>query len=332
MVILTPPPAAPQRGDRTTFANRVDAFITWLINFVTELVSLVTNLNSLAAGGAYAIPYTFKAPGSGPGFGTFSLNSTPQNTSTILYLDEVDARGATVTTLINQFYASSSAAKGSLRIQKVNDPSKFLNFDIVSAASTPPYSYRTLTVTPTGGSAASPFADGDSLVIHFQRTGDKGDPGPAGAAGAGGSTIMRVRDDRAAGVSGDTAVATTWATRTLNAVAVNSISGASLSSNVVTLPAGTFRYAGTAGAAQTGSHQAQLYNVSDGTVIDYGTTEFAGTGISVQTRSTLRGQFTIAAPKQISLRHWASAAGNFGTYAATGGTQVYAELIFEKVA
>lgn len=42
---LTPTPTpAPQRGDRTTFSARVDAFITWLTTGVTEFGLLATNV------------------------------------------------------------------------------------------------------------------------------------------------------------------------------------------------------------------------------------------------------------------------------------------------
>lgn len=41
---VTPPPAlTPQRGDRTTFSARMDAFITWFVAVIAQLVALVTN-------------------------------------------------------------------------------------------------------------------------------------------------------------------------------------------------------------------------------------------------------------------------------------------------
>ncbi|MBZ2208467.1 hypothetical protein [Massilia soli] len=41
---ITPPPDGPQRGDRATFAGRVDAFITWLIAAVAQFGALATNV------------------------------------------------------------------------------------------------------------------------------------------------------------------------------------------------------------------------------------------------------------------------------------------------
>jgi hypothetical protein len=53
----SPPPinqftgATPQRGDRSTFSARVDAFVTWLIAFVVQLPALAANVyaNALEA-------------------------------------------------------------------------------------------------------------------------------------------------------------------------------------------------------------------------------------------------------------------------------------------
>lgn len=51
----TPPPIdpvptpVPQRGDRTTFSSRVDAFIVWLINAVTQFGAVATNVFNNAA-------------------------------------------------------------------------------------------------------------------------------------------------------------------------------------------------------------------------------------------------------------------------------------------
>lgn len=50
MAQTTPPPIdpvptpAPQRGDRATFSNRVDAFILWLVNAVTQFAAVATNV------------------------------------------------------------------------------------------------------------------------------------------------------------------------------------------------------------------------------------------------------------------------------------------------
>lgn len=50
MAVVTPPSITPvptpvpQRNDRVTFSDRVDAFVTWLINAVTEFGNVATNV------------------------------------------------------------------------------------------------------------------------------------------------------------------------------------------------------------------------------------------------------------------------------------------------
>lgn len=46
--VITPPPATPQRGNRSTFSNLFDAFILWLVAFVTEIGLLAANVYSNA--------------------------------------------------------------------------------------------------------------------------------------------------------------------------------------------------------------------------------------------------------------------------------------------
>ena len=57
---------------------------------------------------------------------------------------------------------------------------------------------------------------------------------------AGASGVIHVQDQKPAGTSGGAFAAGAWQVRDLNAVVANSISGASLSGNRITLPAGKY--------------------------------------------------------------------------------------------
>lgn len=50
---ITPGPTPPQRNDKSTFSNRVDAFVTWLIAVVSQFAAVATNVynNALEAFG-----------------------------------------------------------------------------------------------------------------------------------------------------------------------------------------------------------------------------------------------------------------------------------------
>ncbi len=120
--------------------------------------------------------------------------------------------------------------------------------------------------------------------------------------------------------------ATTWTQRTLNTVKTNNIASASLSSNRISLPSGTYLIDATVPAmldADTGSseslmHKAKLYNVTATTDLVIGTLEYGSFSISVvgeggsvmlarsSTPSRVRGYFTIASTSNVELRTWAS--------------------------
>lgn len=325
MALLTPPPAAPQRGDRTTFANRVDAFITWLINFVSELLSLVANLNSIAAGGAYAIPYSFGTGGTlgSAAGGWIAVSDFSNQTGTPYFLaDFKDGSGKNVSAQLAQSGASSSAVKATARLQKVGDPSKYMILNVTSYGGT---SWGALFGTVIEASSTNPFAYGDAVILYIQRTGDKGDAGPPGSLPS-----IYVRQELAAGTSAEALASGAWTARNLNTTKWNDISGASVSSSVVTLPAGGYEVEISAPATSTNGHKVRLYNVTDGVVADVGAAAYAlSTG--GMSRSHLRMRFTITSPKAYRIDHFASTGA---TMAGAGGAsiEVYSEFKATKIA
>jgi hypothetical protein len=132
---------------------------------------------------------------------------------------------------------------------------------------------------------------------------------PAAKLGTG---YLSVRDEKASATAGGNAVVGAQ-TRTLNTVVANTIPGASLSANQITLPAGTYRVRASAPAAV--NHRVYLFNVTDGVNQILGTSE-NNTDTSnvdpVWTCSSLEGRFTIAATKVFELR-------DFCAQAKTGG-------------
>lgn len=137
--------------------------------------------NAALAGGAYALPYIFDTAttDSDPGAGKLRLSSTTQNTATVMRLD-LTAGGQDYTTLIDTMDGSTSVIKGSIRLVKQADLSKWMTFDVTARAA--PSGYRNLTVACTDSSSASPFAAGDALMLFFQRNGDKGETGTGAIA------------------------------------------------------------------------------------------------------------------------------------------------------
>jgi hypothetical protein len=315
---------------RATFNSLVDGFVAWFVDtFYNDMVALVSGLNSLASGTAYSIPYKFSTAtaDADPGIWYLRLDNLTQNASAVIRVSTTGSNGKSYATILDTLDDSTSAVKGSLTLQSMSDPSKFLQFNVTGLIGTG--SYRNITVAGTGGSATSPFTADDGLVLKFSRTGDKGDVGPMQTF-----PTIYVRAEHASGTSpGSVGAAATWTTRTLNTVKSNSITGASLASNAVTLPAGTYEYEGSAPAQAVNGHQTQLYNVTDSAVIDMGTSEYASNASSGANRSVLRGQFVLASAKAVAIRHWTVAAvGTYGIAASTGSNEVYAEIRFRKIA
>ncbi len=92
--------------------------------------------------------------------------------------------------------------------------------------------------------------------------------------------------------------------RTLNSTVVNQISGASVSSNDVTLPAGTYIIDGYANAFRLNRHFLRWYNSTDASYIINGQSMFADANNEVQNLATISGRFTISAQKTFALMHY----------------------------
>ena len=117
----------------------------------------------------------------------------------------------------------------------------------------------------------------------------------------------------------------------------NEISGASLSSNQMILPAGTYFIYATAPAMYVDQHKAKLANITDTSDILIGTNEQAGTdGVDYYTtHSKVSGRFTLAAQKTLELQHRCSAtqAAGIGYGFATNFSvvEVYSDVQIWKV-
>lgn len=138
-----------------------------------DMVDQVSKIAAIAVGGAFAIPYIFDTatPDGDPGPGKLRLSHIPHNASTIMRLDLTSA-GQDYTALLDTFDDSTSAVKGSIRLVKQGDITKWMTFNLTAVAT--PTGYRNLSVVCTDSSSASPFSNGDALMLMFQRTGDRG--------------------------------------------------------------------------------------------------------------------------------------------------------------
>lgn len=175
----------PATDSPTEFSAKAAAFVlaqralpgqvnTFVSEAVANIEALAGRVDSYAAGGAYALPYIFDTAtaDADPGAGKLRLSSATQNAATVMRVDVI-AGGQDFTTLLDSFAASNSTVKGALRLVKQGDPTKWMTFNMTALAA--PSGYRNFTVTCTDSSSASPFVNGDPLMLFFQRSGDKGE-------------------------------------------------------------------------------------------------------------------------------------------------------------
>ena len=114
--------------------------------------------------------------------------------------------------------------------------------------------------------------------------------------------LLHVRDEKDNQTHGGTNIAGVN-TRVLNTIKTNEITGASLSSNQITLPAGTYYIDGSAPTFRTGYGHVYLYNVTDSANEIYGYNDYANPTDGAS-RSHVIGRFTIASQKVFELRHY----------------------------
>lgn len=110
-----------------------------------------------------------------PGSGIFRFNNSTFGSITSIFMDNADANGVTVTTLLDSWDDSSNTThRGALRFQKIGDPTVFREFSITGAV-TDGTGYRKIAVAPSVSNGT--WTNGDSFVILFTRTGNKGADG-----------------------------------------------------------------------------------------------------------------------------------------------------------
>ncbi len=163
--------------------------------------------------------------------------------------------------------------------------------------------------------------------------GDVGPQGPAGTAGpAGGTERLHVQEVQSGGGSSS---ATSWTARVLNTTVANSITGASLASDQITLPAGTYDINAFLTVTSTSGigHKFRLYNVTDASSVLTSSTSRGAQ--PVDRMVPLIGQFTISGTKVFEIQGIASAVQAVawgGTAGISGEDNVYANVMITKLA
>jgi len=134
--------------------------------------------------------------------------------------------------------------------------------------------------------------------------------------------VLIVTHEEAQNVGGGNLTAGAWNTVTINTVRTNTISGASLAANRITLPAGTYEIDALCQALDTNRNQGRLFNITDNAVVLIGSSAI-GVVTPGHGESAIRGQFTIAGTKVFEIQQ------NCQTTSATNGQGIAANLTTE---
>lgn len=153
------------------------------------------------------------------------------------------------------------------------------------------------------------------------------------------NNLYHIEDRKSDGVGGGNSTGATWNDRVLNTEVTSNISGASLASNVITLPAGTYWIEFDCPAYESGSaltHQSRLYNVDDTATEILGSSgsinNVSGTG--QQAWSHGAGLVVLDAEEDLKLQTYTSGSetNGLGSPASTGAGEVYSSIKIWKVA
>tara|TARA_R110002096_G_scaffold262406_1_gene455883 strand:+ start:1523 stop:2836 length:1314 start_codon:yes stop_codon:yes gene_type:complete len=143
--------------------------------------------------------------------------------------------------------------------------------------------------------------------------------------------VIIVKDEKSSGTNGGTFTSGAWQPRDLNTIVINTIADASLSSDRVTLPAGTYLITATAPGNQVNSHVLKLANITDSSDEVIGTVE---NSVNAQTTSLIKDKFTLSATKTLELQHrcdTTKSTNGFGNASSFGVVEVYSIIEIEKI-
>jgi hypothetical protein len=151
-----------------------------------------------------------------------------------------------------------------------------------------------------------------------------------------GATIQTAtfNDTKASSTSGGTFTSGAWRTRDLQTTQSNSITGCSLASNQITLPAGTFRITGFAPATFVDRHQTRIYNITGSAMLILGMSAYNEGNVGSVGASFFDGVVTLASSTVIELQHYGQTTQSsfgFGN-SITWGDAIFSTITITKVA
>lgn len=146
---------------------------------------------------------------------------------------------------------------------------------------------------------------------------------------------FHITHEKGSGVASGATAASTQNIRTLNTIKKNTITGASLTADVVTLPAGDYYCRGWCAAFQVNRAKPRLRDTTAGATILLGASGLARVSATADSfLLPIDGYFTLGVSSDLEFQMFsavANATDGLGFAASTGEDEVYAMIKFEKL-
>ena len=184
-----------------------------------------------------------------------------------------------------------------------------------------------------GGAGEKTLAEGQFAYIEATDTTQYYD-GAAWQSVAAAQTIAIFNETQASATAGGTSVATTYTKRVLNTTIVNNI-GATLTSSVIALVAGTYRVFAMSPFLIPAAVSIRLRNTTDSTTTIAGVNAYAGPSSTAGCYAQLDGTFTITGTKNFEVQYFCNngvATNGLGVNLSSAGvSEIYTQITIVKV-
>jgi len=147
--------------------------------------------------------------------------------------------------------------------------------------------------------------------------------------------IAIFNETQANNTSGGTFTSGSYTKRILNTTVVNNITGCSIASSVITLPAGTFAVRASAPAFNVAAHKARIQNTTAGTTLALGQNQYTAAAELAQVSSEVVTIFTLSVSSTIELQHRCEVTKTttgYGVSMSFGDNEIYSQIMIQRIA
>jgi hypothetical protein len=147
--------------------------------------------------------------------------------------------------------------------------------------------------------------------------------------------IAIFNESQASGTNGGTFTSGSYTKRVLNTTVVNNITGCSIASSVITLPAGTFQVLASAPATTVDKHKIRIQNTTAATTLAIGGSAFTPAGSTIVTVSQVQATFVLSVSSTIELQHrclTTKATDGLGVNTSFGDNEIFSQITIARIA